>query len=181
MHCFQPRRRPTPSSVPGWRPAPQGRPHPPTSRAPCRRAPSGGSGPEGRRAVGPVCKESGDTRDGALAPTLPGFRPPGSTTLLTTRGSAQRRNPASPACLSAVRALLSLHWAQWPSITEAGGRACALSAAIATACREQTRAAEGRAAVARARAGAQGGDMVSAVGPWCSSQLTAFRVRIFSI
>lgn len=162
------------------RSAPRGRPHPPTPRVPRRRAPSGGSGPEGPRVVGPVCGESGDTRKGALPP--PDFRPAGSTTLLTTRGSAQRRNPASPACLRAVRALLSFHWAQWPSITEAGGRACALSAAIATAWGwgEQTRAAEERAAVARALSGAQVGDMVSAVGPQCSSQPTAFRVRIFS-
>lgn len=148
---------------------------PPAPRASCRSVPSGGSGPEGRRAVGPVC--------GELAPTLPAFRPAGSTTLLTTRGGAQRRSPASPACLSAARASLSFHWALWPSITEAGGRACALSAAIATACleraSERARAAEGRAAVAPARAGARVGDMVSAVGPRCCFQLTAFRVRIF--
>lgn len=95
------------------------------------------------------------------SPTLQRVRSTGIWMMCDSDRSAQRRNPASPACLSAVRALLSFHWAQWSSITEAGGRACALSAAIATACREQTRAAEGRAAVARARAGAQGGDMAS--------------------
>lgn len=136
MHSFQPRRGSALSSARGWRSAPRGRPHPPL----------GLHAAASPRAVGPVCGESGDTRDRALAPTLPAFRPAGPTTLLTTRGLAQRRNPASPACLRTVRARLSFHWVQWPSITEAGGRACALSAAIATACPP-----------AGARRGAEGG------------------------
>lgn len=104
-----------------------------TSLAPRYRVPSSGS-KAGRPQDGcSVCGESRDTRDRELAPTLPAFRPTGPTTLLTTHRSAQHRNLTSPAYLRAVRAVLPFHWAQWPSITGAGGRACALSAALATA------------------------------------------------
>lgn len=173
---FQPRRWPTPSSVlAGVPPREDALTHPSGSMPPCALWQL--CGPEGRQAVGPVCGESVDTWDRALAPTLPPSGPARPTTLLTTRGSAQRRNPATPAYLRAVRTFLSFHWAQWPSITGAGGRVCALSAAIATARPERGSAAEGRAAVSRAPAGARVGDMVSAGGPWCSFQLTAFRAR----
>lgn len=139
---FQPRRWPTPSSVPGWGSAPRGRPHSPLGlhAASCPRA---ALWPEGRRAVGPVCGASGDTWDSALAPTLPAFRkrkahdPPHHARIST---APEPRHSRLPEC---VRAFLSFHWAQWPSIMEVGGRACALSAAIATDRLDLASAAEG--------------------------------------
>lgn len=115
-----------------------------TPRAPSRPVPSGGS--EARKAAGRLvqCVESLGTRgtERSPAPSLPSG-PARPTTLFTTRGSAQHRNAATPAYLRAVRAFLAFHWAQWPSISGVGGRACALSAAIATARLELASAAEG--------------------------------------
>lgn len=71
-------------------------------------------------------------------PSLPARRvhdPPHHARRYTTPEPGQSRLPTRRA-----RALLSFHWAPWPSITEAGGRACALSAAIATACTERASA-----------------------------------------
>lgn len=74
-----------------------------------------------------------DTRDSALAPTLAALPATGPTTLLTARRSTPRRNPATPRRLARARsASLPCHWPQGPSITEAGGRAHAPSAALAT-------------------------------------------------
>lgn len=132
---------------------------------------------EGRRTVGSVCGRSEDPRDAALHPTLAALpacgalEPPYRAPLHAAPEPSQPGRSSRP-----VRAVLSSHWVKWPSITEAGGRACSPSVALATARPERPQ--PGRGGQLLRGAGERVGDMVSAAGPGCLPQYADFRARI---